>query len=274
VTLPAMAGNRRFIQNAPYMLPKDLGEINRLDFQHYVLRATLKGNFLAPLQNPTSILDVGCGSGQWCYEMCAQFPSAQVTGLDLEAGKAENPPHYCFVAGNILDGLLFPDASFDYVHQRLLMTALPLTAWTAEVKALARGTRPGGWIELVEGGSEIVPIGPSTQRLFELMSQLAAICGLGTSGVIARSLGDYLYQAGIQRMEKGVIDIPLGQWGDRIGGLMSTNFRTTFTSVRDVFQARFHLPAEEFDHLVVAMQQEWEQRHTVYRVRYACGQKS
>ncbi|HLI70709.1 MAG TPA: methyltransferase domain-containing protein [Ktedonobacteraceae bacterium] len=274
VALPAMAGNRRFMQNVPYMLPKDLGEINRLDFQHYVLRATLKGNFLAPLQNPTSILDVGCGSGQWCYEMCAQFPSAQVTGFDLEAGKAENPPHYRFVAGNVLDGLPFPDASFDYVHQRLLVTALPLTAWTVEVKELARVTRPGGWVELVEGGSEIAPAGPSTQRLFELMSQLAAIRGLDTSGVVARSLDDYLYQAGLQAVEKGIIDIPLGQWGGRIGGLMSTNFRTTFTSVRDVFQARFRLPAEEFDHLVAAMQQEWEQHHTIYRFRYAYGQKS
>ncbi len=273
VALPAMAGDRRFLKNVPYMLPKDLGEINRLDFQHFALRATLKGNYLAPLENPTFVLDVGCCTGQWCYEMCAEFPAAQVTGFDLEAGKPANLPNYRFVAGNVLDGLPFPDASFDYIHQRLMVTALPLTAWPVEVKELARVARPGGWIELIEGGDEIVPNGPATRRLFELMSQLAAIRGLDTSGVVSRSLDEYLHQAGMQHVRKGTIDIPIGHWGGRIGGLMATNFRTTFTGVREVFQVRFHLPGAEFDQLLNTMQQEWEQYHTVYRFVYAYGQK-
>lgn len=274
VALPAMAGERRFLKNVPYMLPKDLGEINRLDFQHYALRATIRSNYLAPLENPTFILDVGSGTGQWCYEMCAEFPSAQVTGFDLEAGKPASLPNYRFIAGNVLDGLPFPDAAFDYIHQRLLVTALPLTAWPVEVKELARVTRPGGWVELIEGGDEIAPNGPATRRLFELMSQLAAIRGLDTSGVVSRSLDEYLRQAGLQHVNKGTIDIPIGHWGGRVGGLMATNFRTTFTGVRDVFQARFHLPSAEFDRLLNMMQQEWEQYHTIYRFIYAYGQKS
>jgi ubiquinone/menaquinone biosynthesis C-methylase UbiE len=256
------------------MLPKDLSEVSRLDFQHYALRATLKGNHLAPLEKPTHVLDVGCGTGQWCYEMCAEFPAAQVTGFDLEAGKPASPVNYHFVPGNVLDGLPFPDNSFAYVHQRLLVTALPLTAWTVEVKELARVTRPGGWIELIEGGGEIAPLGPATQRLFSLMSQLAAIRGLDTSGVVSHSLDEYLYRAGIQHVEKGVIDIPMGQWGGRIGGLMSTNFRSTFIGVRDVLQTRFHLPREDFDQLLTMMLQEWEQYHTIYKFTYAYGQKN
>jgi SAM-dependent methyltransferase len=273
MALPAMAGNRRFLKHVPYMLPKDLGEINRLDFQHYALRATLKANHLAPLENPRLILDIGSGTGQWCYDMCATFPYAEVTGFDLEAGKPANLLNYHFVAGNVLDGLPFSDASFEYVHQRLMVTALPLTAWPVEVKELARVTRPGGWIELVEGGDEIAPIGPATEQLFALMSQLAAIRGLDTNGVVSRSLDTYLHQAGIRQVTKGAIDIPMGQWGGRIGGMMTTNFRTTFTGVRDVLQTRFHLPREEFDRLLTTMQQEWEQHHTIYRFRYAFGQK-
>lgn len=31
-------GGRRHLAAMPYPLPKDMGEINRLDFQHYLLR--------------------------------------------------------------------------------------------------------------------------------------------------------------------------------------------------------------------------------------------
>src|SRR5258708_4679474 len=273
VTLPAMASDRRFLKEVPYMLPKDLEEVNRLDFQHYALRASLKSNHLAPLEKPRMILDVGCGSGEWCYELCAEFPDALVAGFDLEAGKMANMNNYHFVAGNVLDGLPFANTSYDYVHQRLLVAALPLTAWPVEVKELARVTRPGGWVELLEGGNEIAPSGPATQHLFELMSQLAAIRGLDTTGVVARSLADYLHQAGIWRVEQGVIDIPMGQWAGRIGAMMATNFYTTFNGVGSVLQARFHLPSEKFDRLLAAMQQEWELQHTHYRFHYAYGQK-
>lgn len=44
VALPTMTNDRRYLKEVPYVLPKDLEEINRLDFQHYALRASLKSN--------------------------------------------------------------------------------------------------------------------------------------------------------------------------------------------------------------------------------------
>jgi len=273
VVLPAMTNDRRYLKEVPYILPKDLEEINRLDFQHYALRASLKSNHMAQLDNPRTILDVGSGTGQWCYEICAEFPDALVTGFDLEAGKAANVGNYQFVSGNVLDGLPFADSSFDYVHQRLLVTALPLTAWPVEVRELARVTHFGGWVELLESGREIAPVGPATNRLFDFTGQLTAIRGLDTTGVVTTSLPDYLRQAGLQRIETGYIDVPLGQWGGRLGALMSTNFGSTFRSMRGLLEARFHLPGKEFDQLLSTVQREWEQYHTLYRFRYAYGQK-
>jgi hypothetical protein len=43
---------RRYLADAPYMLPSDDAEINRLDFQHYLLRYALRGNYLAPIGRP------------------------------------------------------------------------------------------------------------------------------------------------------------------------------------------------------------------------------
>src|SRR5579875_1862403 len=51
---------RRHLTEQPYALPKDLTEQDRLKFQHYALRATLKANYVVPLpDNIKFILDVG-----------------------------------------------------------------------------------------------------------------------------------------------------------------------------------------------------------------------
>src|SRR6476660_204948 len=74
-------GGRRHVVGVPYTLPKDDQEINRLDFQHYMLRYALRGNYAAPIGQTLSILDVGTGSGRWAVEMAQLFPNANVVGL-------------------------------------------------------------------------------------------------------------------------------------------------------------------------------------------------
>ena len=107
-----VAGRVR-VRGVPYNLPRDLEEMNRLDFQHFLFRAALKGNFVAPISRPGSILDVGTGTGRWARELAVQFPRAQVVGLDVnpppvdeaaESSQAPDlrPPNYRFVPGNVL----------------------------------------------------------------------------------------------------------------------------------------------------------------------------
>src|SRR5579875_3108648 len=229
VALPRLHGSRRYLQEQPYLLPKDLGEVNRLDFQHYVLRAILRGNYLAPIGQPRRILDVGCGTGQWAFELAQQFPQAEVIGLDLELVKATTPPsNYRFVQGDLLQGLPFDNNSFDFVHQRLLFLAIPLAAWPGVVQELARVTSPGGWVELVEGSmglEDYSPAGPATQELISLAGQLAALRGIDSEGTVMRSLARYLEEAGLVNIHHQVLDVPLGEWGGRVGSLTALNVR-------------------------------------------------
>src|SRR5579859_7604165 len=121
---------RRDGGDVAYMLPRHQTEIDRLDVQHYALRAALRGNYKAPVDRPVAILDVGSGTGQWAFDLCAEFPRATVVGLDLVPGKlALGPPNYRHVKANVLEGLPFADGTFDYVHQRLMVTALPVSTW-------------------------------------------------------------------------------------------------------------------------------------------------
>ncbi|WP_069802810.1 class I SAM-dependent methyltransferase [Thermogemmatispora onikobensis] len=278
VALPRLQGSRRYLQEQPYLLPKDLGEVNRLDFQHYILRAALHGNYLAPLQQPRRILDVGCGTGQWAFELAHQFPQAEVVGLDLEQVKATTspPPNYRFVQGDILQGLPFDNNSFDFVHQRLLFLAIPQAAWPTAVQELARVTAPGGWVELVEASiapKDLTPSGAVTQRLFTLGGQLAALRGIDSEGVVASSLDHYLSATGLIHIERRQIEVPVGEWGGRLGSLMALNFREGAKALSAPIAHRFTITEQEVATAIEEMLQEFNRYHTKYSYIVAYGQK-
>ena len=257
------------------MLPRNHTEIDRLDVQHYALRAALRGNHMAPLERPDAILDVGSGTGQWSFDLCGEFPDAIVVGVDLVPGKVhERPASYRFVRANVLHGLPFADDSFDYVHQRLMVTALPVTTWPAVVRDLLRITRPGGWVELVESGNDIEPRGPATKRLFELAAQLAAAYELDWTGSVCNVLDEYLREAGAGAVEKYSVPLPIGEWGGRVGSLMASDFRSTFTGLCPTFEARFGLPAALCQELLRAMNAECEGFKSRYTFTVAIGRKS
>ncbi|HEY7202296.1 MAG TPA: class I SAM-dependent methyltransferase [Candidatus Dormibacteraeota bacterium] len=257
------------------MLPRNGSEIDRLDVQHYALREAVRGNHLAPMGAPAAILDVGSGTGQWAFDLGAAFPDASVVGLDLVPGKSDGrPSNYRFVRANILQGLPFPDDTFDFVHQRLMVTALPLTMWPGVVADLLRVTRPGGWVELVEGGDQMHPRGPATSRLLELAAQLAASYGLDTSRSVCDLLDAYLRDAGAEAVERRETALPIGEWGGRVGSLMASDFRSTFQGLCATFESRFGLPAAVCQELLRAMRQECEGSRTRYTFTFAFGRKA
>jgi SAM-dependent methyltransferase len=257
-----------------YFLPRGDAEIDRLDIQHYALLEALGGsNHLAPLQAPARILDVGCGTGQWAYELCAEFTRSLVLGFDLEQSKAPWPANYRFVRGNVLHGLPFASDRFDFVHQRFLAAGVPVREWARTIRELVRVTRPGGWIELTEGLPEVGPGGPATARLLETTWKLGRSMGLDTTGLIAGNLDDHLRRAGVSVVEVRQIDLPVGEWGGRLGSWMSTDARTVFLRLAGIFEERFGLTEADCRVLVAAAQQEWEEHGAVSRITLAVGRK-
>ncbi|WP_069802531.1 class I SAM-dependent methyltransferase [Thermogemmatispora onikobensis] len=278
VALPRLQGRRRYLQEQPYLLPKDLGEVNRLDFQHYMLRAALRGNYLAPIGQPRRILDVGCGTGRWAIELAQQFPQAEVIGVDVEQAKSTSrmPSNYRFVRGDVLQGLPFEENTFDFVHQRLLLLAIPLAAWPGVVQELARVTAPGGWVELTEGGispNDFVPCGPATQQLLDWMGQLAALRGLDAEGVVMRSLERYLAEAGLINIQRHFLGWPIGDWGGRLGSLMALDFKEGAKAISAPVAARFGCSEQEVLKIIEKARDEWDTLQTRGFGMIAYGQK-
>jgi SAM-dependent methyltransferase len=223
------------------VFPRHPSEIDRLDIQHYALREAFGANYLAPIQRPAWVLDVGCGSGQWAFDLCSEFPKALAVGLDLVPSKPEHPENYRFVKSNLLDGLPFPDDRFEFVHQRLLGSGVPLKSWDTVVEDLVRVARPGGWIDM--------------------------------TGIVFGSLDERLQGAGMINIERWGVDVPIGEWGGRLGSLMATDCRAMFTRLSTAFKTKLRLSTAECNGLLQAMTYECEEHNSMGTFACAFGQK-
>jgi SAM-dependent methyltransferase len=254
-------------------------EINRLDFQHYLLRHAFHGNYAAPIGYPQSILDVGTGTGRWAREMAAQFPRATVIGLDIapppldaEGRTDPRPENYAFVQGNVLEGLPFPDASFDFVHMRLMVLALPADRWPFVVGELARVARPGGWVESVEYGGEKHG-GPAVTQLIAWGTQASALRGIDT-GYSSR-VGELLRAAGLQQVQTREVDIPLGAYGGRVGVMNGVDLLTAMKALASLYIAQGIASEQEVERTIAAAQAEINspQYRTISPFYIAYGQR-
>ena len=255
---------KRHIKGMPYMLPKDISEIKRLDFQQFLLRYGLQANFLAPLRNPLSILDVGCGTGRWAVELALQFPQANVIGTDiiptesftLGYGVDAAPDNYLFVKGNVLERLPFEDHSFDFVHQRLLITAIPLTQWPHVIAELVRVTRPGGWVELQECG---VPIDAPGQPYPALWQTWIDFCRTrGVDFTLGNRIGAMLQQGQLMNIQQREVIFPMGNYGGRVGTMSATDCLAVGGTMKGAVVAANLMSSEQYDRLYDATKAEFQ----------------
>jgi len=260
--------------DVPYLLPKDSDEINRLDFQHHLLRAMLKGNTTVPLTHPiSSILDVGCGTGIWGSEMAQDFPEAQIVGIDLqEVQRPDRPENYMFVQCNLLDGIPFPNNYFDFVHMRFLINAIPKAMWPTVIQTLFQVTRPGGTIELIEaGGDPYRPGGWACTRMYEAVIQVAAFRGIDPREMY--NLGNHCKQAGFTQIQTRKIEAPIGRWSGRAGTMLATDMTEGMKSFKEPIQKIVGYTAWQFDDLTDQVVREWEEYHSTYTCVIYTAQK-
>jgi SAM-dependent methyltransferase len=270
----SLAMDQLALGGVPYPVPRHPGEVDRLDLQHYAFREALGRNYLAPIERPRLVLDAGAGTGQWGFDLCDQFPKAHVVGLDLVPGKPRRQPRYHTVRANLLRDLPFPDDRFDFVHQRLLVTAVPPPAWPALVGELVRVTRPGGWIELVEPQAlQFDRTGPAMERFGQLARAAATRLGLDVTSIVYRSLDAYLRDAGAERVTREEVQLPVGEWGGRVGSMMATDYRVVLSSLGPVLAAAGEVEPEEVAGLIDRVQREYEELQVSASLAIAYGKK-
>ncbi|PVG04486.1 S-adenosyl-L-methionine-dependent methyltransferase [Serendipita vermifera] len=156
-------GNRTYnALNDAYYLPTDTDEWNRLDKQHVALVIGLGALYpekevvralLAPEPGvQKKILDLGCGTGVWSFDMAREFPHCDVTGVDLApvpVDPAELPSNCHFEIDDVNLGLSHFHNQFDVVHARLITAGIANFRQTMhDVEACLK---PGGiviWLDV------------------------------------------------------------------------------------------------------------------------------
>jgi ubiquinone/menaquinone biosynthesis C-methylase UbiE len=271
-----MVASRQLPTDFPYILPWTMEEVRRLDFQHYLLRQAISGNYRAPLKRPKNILDVGCGTGRWAQEMALAFPDANVIGLDIFDPPAEihasaKPSNYQFVMADVLKGLPFSPYQFDFVHQRSLSYAIPTPHWLQVVNELVRVTRPGGMVELVEPNSIFQNAGPACTQIQKWMVNACQKCGIDpTEGT---QIGTYLQVSELINVTTKTITLPVGQWGGRLGNTTATNMRAACLAMKPLVLQHLGTSSEEYDSLLEDMFEECEQYRSCFLIHVAYGQR-
>ncbi|KAG0347504.1 hypothetical protein BG005_000118 [Podila minutissima] len=264
---------RHTCESAPYMLPNDLTESDRLDAQHYLVRFVFKGNYNVQLDHEAKlrILDVATGTGVWALEMSHEFPKAEVYGVDISPiFPAEIKPSNChFQLCNILDGLPFPDNHFDFVYQRLLVYALTPVQRKQVYAELLRVLKPEGFLQLVESDGIVYNPGPEMERINQLSLDTSLRHGVDPREVQTMKSG--LKHSGYTNVNSFNIALPVGNWGGKAGALSMQNMHGLATIWLKGEVGR--MDQDACDAALVKADKECEQNQSYYKVWLVVGMK-
>jgi ubiquinone/menaquinone biosynthesis C-methylase UbiE len=177
------------------------------------------GGILAEQPDPTvfqSVLDVGCGTGEWLIEAAKTYPTmTRLVGVDIsskmlnyaraQADAQQVSDRVQFLTMDALRVLEFPDNSFDLVNQRFGFSYLRTWDWPKILSEYLRVTRSGGVIRITE--PDILAEGGSSSALFRLAQiQLQAFHQAGyfatpDGDAVINELTHLLHHYGLQNVQ-------------------------------------------------------------------------
>jgi ubiquinone/menaquinone biosynthesis C-methylase UbiE len=139
------------------------------------------------LTHAQSILEIGCGAGEWLRAMARLYPDLQCIGIDQDAllVKAANAlaqrdglAQVAFLAVEMSDlpPTLFPEASFDLVHLSSLSRYILTVNYPALAQVCAALCRPGGMLCWTEAELPLTN-SPAFERLTALVCEASQQAG-------------------------------------------------------------------------------------------------
>ncbi|RKP14287.1 S-adenosyl-L-methionine-dependent methyltransferase [Piptocephalis cylindrospora] len=239
--------NRPFTaEEAPYVLPADLSEVDRLTQQHYMFRALLGSLHLAPFRKKLNkALDVGTGTGIWCMEMAEKHTDCQIVGVDIATIQPSTvvPSNCTFQVVNALEGLPeFQDNTFDFVFQRAMLGSYQDEQWPVQVAMYKRLCRPGGTVEMMEFDGHLKGFGEHGKRLNDLTEKMCLARGMNTYNAIRGK--EYLEKEGFTDVHEVIKRLNFGSRHGNMGTLAVQDFEDLYKGL-GVLMVQFNFIGEE-----------------------------
>lgn len=157
-------------------------EMARLIKQDRFITQVMGGLFAerSDIESMRSILDLGCGPGQWVLDVAFAYPNADVAGIDISdimvkyadaRARSQGLSNTSFGMMDITAPLDFSENAFDLINGRLIAFLTP-EQWTNLLEEGTRILRPGGVLRLTE--NDVVCTSPATDTLFSLFYRAMA----------------------------------------------------------------------------------------------------
>ncbi|KAI8621703.1 S-adenosyl-L-methionine-dependent methyltransferase [Chytriomyces sp. MP71] len=265
------------VANSEYVMPSDMKEQNRLEFQHNMVKILFGNDILCPearrivKRKGAKVLDVGCAAGAWLDAVFVFNSDAEYHGCDIATDLLDWPVAKC-VFGNVLEGLPYEDDTFDYVHQRFLVSAIPKDKWPAVVAELIRVTKSGGWIELVEADVVAHRPSPAYQKVWGAFTAMLTAKGMDVNagsnlGTIILA-GEKVSPSQVSDIKTRTCSLPIN-WDGKLGHMAGIDIGWAMEGMRPFLPKVIGVEPEEYDALVKTAIEEGKRYKTFGNMSYA-----
>jgi hypothetical protein len=216
----------------PYMLDRRPNDDTQYEcpsltdfYKHRVSYAILGANYIAPIMNPKSILDIGSSSIDWAIEMAEEWPNAQVVSTQqkcISSSGASLPPNCRLISEHLSKGFSFEAKTFDFIHGRYILSTIPTENWRSCFEELYRITSPGGWIQLTESDGRHLGCGPVAAAFNRISHRFNMFHGVDLE--IIQHLDEIMREVGFVNIERVVVSLPVGRWGGQLGEFIAQEY--------------------------------------------------
>ncbi|CAG8538740.1 45008_t:CDS:2 [Gigaspora margarita] len=248
-------------ETSVYFFPTDWEEADRIQMEHFAMRHAFGSNYAAPLSDiikpGSKILDIGCGSGHWSFEIAQEFPEANVYGIDISSTfpVSIKPKNCHFQTCNITEGLPFKDEEFDYIFMRYMIFALKEHQWIYVLNEIKRVLKQGGVFECVD--RDVLPLrAGQTVSAFIEKSQDTLFKQKGIDVRFILKLEPILKEMGFQNVNCSQKHIPYGSWGGKIGEIWRLNNLKMMETQRIVMPEILGITLDEWDSVCAKINKE------------------
>ncbi|KAI0121010.1 methyltransferase domain-containing protein [Xylariales sp. AK1849] len=238
--------------------------------------------YLAPIDSPNRVLDIGTGTGIWAIEFADQHPECDILGTDLSPIQPEYVPANCrFEIDDAEDEWVFTH-KFDYIHGRYLCAFL--SDCPKLFTSIYDNLNPGGWVEFMETliyfqSQDGTLEGTALQRWNRLL--LEGIRNMGRNAQSCMKYKKWMEEAGFQNVEERKFIVPTFPWAKgrknkELGALqMANNLNGVYGLTITVFTKGLGWQKEEVEVFLAGVRSDMQDKNIHAYITLMCiyGQK-